>query len=165
MRLGYFRAGRDGASKQDLQALEAANCDQILIDTAPGSRSKTLHSRLADLKTGDELVVVRLSHLVQMPALLDLLADLVARGIIVQSLADRLRTTDPGVSATVMSLGRYQVRLATGGEKRRGRKPVMDAADVERARQMVFEEKVPVTQVASTLGVSRSTLYRHLPGI
>ena len=37
-----------------------------------------------------------------MPALLGLLADLVAREIEVQSLTDRLRTSDPGVSATLM---------------------------------------------------------------
>ena len=39
----------------------------------------------------------------------------------------------------------------------------MKPDDVERARQMIMEEKVPVAQVANALGVSRSTLYRHLP--
>ena len=163
MRLGYFRVNGDGASKQELRALETAGCDQILIDSVPGYRSKTMASRLSDLETGDELVVLRLSHLMPMPGLLDLLTELVARGIVVQSLQDDLRTTDPGVTATVMLLSRYRVQPAEAGQKRRGRSPVLKPQDVERARQLILDEKMPVTQVATLLGVSRATLYRHVP--
>jgi len=163
MRLGYFRASSDGVNKQELQALEASGCDQILIDSVPGGRSRVLSARLDDLKSGDSLVVVRLGHLMSMPTLLRLLADLVGRGIEVQSLSDRLRTSDPGVSATMMSLARYLIQTNLETERRQGRPPSMKPADIERARQMIFEEKVPVTRVANELGVSRSTLYRHLP--
>ena len=120
-------------------------------------------SRLSDLATGDELVVLRLSHLMPMPGLLDLLTELVARGIVVQSLQDDLRTTDPGVTATVMLLSRYRVQPTEAGQKRRGRSPVLKPQDVERARQLILDEKMPVTQVATLLGVSRATLYRHVP--
>jgi hypothetical protein len=95
VRLGYFRTNGDGASKQELRALEEAGCDKILVDSVVGHRSKTLASWLDDLATGDELVVLRLGHLMPMPGLLDLLTQLVARGIIVQSLLDDLRTSDP----------------------------------------------------------------------
>lgn len=162
MRLGYFRAGSDSASKQELRVLEASNCDQILIDSLPAARSGMMMSRLADLVSGDELVVLRLSHLMPMPGLLDLLTSLVGRGIIVHSLVDDLRTTDPGVTATVMSLGRYATHPFAGARKRRGRTPVMSAQDIERARQMIMHEHMPVTQVAVALGVSRATLYRHV---
>lgn len=163
MRLGYFRADGDGATKHELRALEEAGCDQILVDSVPGHRSKTMSSWLADLATGDEVVVLRLSHLMPMPGLLDLLTDLVARGIVVQSLLDDLRTTDPGVTATVMLLSRYRLRSMDTSPRKRGRTPVLNAQDLERARQMILDEKMPVTQVATLLGVSRATLYRHIP--
>ncbi len=163
MRLGYFRTNGDGASKQELRALEEAGCDKILVDSVVGHRSKTLASWLDDLATGDELVVLRLGHLMPMPGLLDLLTQLVARGIIVQSLLDDLRTSDPGVTATVMLLSRYRGQPMETGARKRGRTPVLSAQDLERARQMIMMERVPVAQVATLLGVSRATLYRHVP--
>jgi DNA invertase Pin-like site-specific DNA recombinase len=163
VRLGYFRTNGDGASKQELRALEEAGCDKILVDSVVGHRSKTLASWLDDLATGDELVVLRLGHLMPMPGLLDLLTQLVARGIIVQSLLDDLRTSDPGVTATVMLLSRYRGQPMETGARKRGRTPVLSAQDLERARQMIMMERVPVAQVATLLGVSRATLYRHVP--
>jgi DNA invertase Pin-like site-specific DNA recombinase len=163
VRLGYFRTNGDGASKQELRALEEAGCDKILVDSVVGHRSKTLASWLDDLATGDELVVLRLGHLMPMPGLLDLLTQLVARGIIVQSLLDDLRTSDPGVTATVMLLSRYRGQPMETGARKRGRTPVLSAHDLERARQMIMLERVPVAQVATLLGVSRATLYRHVP--
>lgn len=163
MRLGYLRVTGEGANNQELRVLEAAECGQILIDSVPGGRSKAVTARIKELKSGDELVVVRLNHLAAMPGLLDLLVDLVARGVVVQSLSDEIRTTDPGVIATVMLLGRYQFQPAIGQHRQRGRTPALNAADLERARQMIHNERLPVAKVASTLGVSRATLYRHLP--
>ena len=163
MRLGYFRAAGDGASKQELRTLESAGCSQILIDSVTGNRSQTLALRLQDLSAGDELVVLRLNHLMAMPGLLGLLTDLIGRGIIVMSLQDDIRTSDPGVTATLMSLGKYNALPGNSQPKRRGRTPVLKAEDIERARQMIQYDKMPVAKVAAVLGVSRATIYRHLP--
>lgn len=162
MRLGYYRVNGDGATKDEFRALEEAGCDQILVDSVPGHRSKTMSSWLADMTDGDELVVLRLGHLMPMPGLLDLLTELVARGIVVQSLLDDLRTTDPGVTATVMLLRRYCVQPMDNGPRKRGRTPVLSSHDLERARQMIIDDRMPVAQVATLLGVSRATLYRHV---
>jgi DNA-binding transcriptional ArsR family regulator len=52
-------------------------------------------------------------------------------------------------------------RHATRPRRRRGRPSALDRADAARAQRLVDEGR-PIDEIAAALGVSRSTLYRHL---
>ena len=43
-----------------------------------------------------------------------------------------------------------------------GRKPVMDEKKLALASAMLKNREIPITEVCEAVGVSRSTLYRHL---
>ena len=57
---------------------------------------------------------------------------------------------------TMAGLAAARARGRTGG-----RPPVMTAAKLKQARRMV-KDNMPIVEVAQVLGISRSTLYRHL---
>ena len=167
MRLGYLRAGSGGsiAARNELHAMEVAACDFVVIDSAQGLHAKlteTLLARLSEMRAGDELVVLRLDHLLPMPGLVDLLIRLVRKGVVVESLSDGLSTRDLVVADMFRTLGSY-MKPEPASARRRGRNPSLSDADAERARRMIVEEKIPVTEVAAILGVSRATIYRRVP--
>jgi len=164
MRLGYLRASA-GSSSAALHTMKVAGCDFVVIDSTQGVHAKlteTLLARLSEMRDGDELVVLRLDHLLPMPALLDVLVKLVQKGVVVESLTDGLSTRDLVVADMFRTLGSY-MKTEPGSSRRRGRTPSLTDAEAERARRMIVEEKRPVTEVAAELGVSRATIYRRVP--
>jgi DNA invertase Pin-like site-specific DNA recombinase len=60
---------------------------------------------------------------------------------------------------TVAGLAAARARGRTGG-----RPPALAAKDLPAARAMLKDPDITVVEVARRLGVSPSTLYRHLPG-
>ncbi|MFE3447074.1 recombinase family protein [Nocardia sp. NPDC059180] len=49
--------------------------------------------------------------------------------------------------------------------QRLGRPPAMNAEQIRQARAMLTQPEESVSSIARLLGVSRSTLYKHLPEI
>jgi DNA invertase Pin-like site-specific DNA recombinase len=107
---------------------------------------------------------------------IDLVNGLKDRGVEFVSLRESLDTTTPGgklvfhVFASVAEFERDLIRERTmaGLEAARargrkgGRKPVMDEKKLALASKMLENKEIPVGEVCEAVGVSRSTLYRHL---
>jgi len=177
--LGYARVStleQDAALQHD--ALSAAGCFRTWTDTASGAVTDRpeLAGVMDALRAGDTLVVWRLDRLGRsLPHLIETIRDLAVRGIGFRSLQEAIDTTTPGgrlvfhIFGSLTEFERDLIRERTmaglAAARRRGRvggRPtVMTAAKTKQAARMVTSG-TPLTEVADVLGVSRTTLYRHL---
>jgi len=185
-RIGYGRvSGRDHDPGSQRDVLEAAGCDEVFIDRAPGRLASRpeLEEALGRLRPGDSLVVTRLSRAAQsLRDLIDLAASLHARGIDLVVLEQGVDTTTPAgrlafhvldavgefqreltAEATVRGLAAARARGRAGGRPRK-----LSADQAALARQL-YDERGPdgrqartVAQIAAVFGVTRATIYRHL---
>ena len=177
--LGYARVStfeQDAALQHD--ALSAAGCFRSWTDTASGALADRpeLVAVMDALRPGDTLVVWRLDRLGRsLPHLIDTVRGLADRGIGFRSLQETIDTTTPGgrlvfhIFGSLADFERDLIRERTmaglAAARRRGRvggRPtVMTEAKTKQAPRMV-KAGTPLTEVADVLGVSRTTLYRHL---
>jgi DNA invertase Pin-like site-specific DNA recombinase len=129
------------------------------------------------LGEGDTLVVWRLDRLGRsLRRLMDTVAAVDARGIAFQSLTENLDTTSAGgrlvfhIFGALAEFERDLIRERTlaglAAARARGhvggRPTVMNAQKLQSARTLLATGKQSTEAVARTLGVGRSTLYRHL---
>jgi DNA invertase Pin-like site-specific DNA recombinase len=187
MRIGYGRVStRDQHPDAQRDALTAAECDQVFIDTASGKlarRPQLDKALLSANRAGDQLVVTKLDrlgrsleHLIELANLLQARGvDLVVldQGIDTSTAVGRMFFQILGAIAefehalmserTFDGLAAARARGRTGGQK-----PKLGPRQVELARQM-YEELGPdgkrrytVAQIAAEFGVTRPTIYRHL---
>jgi len=167
---------QDAALQHD--AFSAAGCFRSWTDTASGALTDRLElaAVMDALRAGDTLVVWRLDRLGRsLPHLIETIRGLAARGIGFRSLQEAIDTTTPGgrlvlhVFGSLAEFERDLIRERTmaglAAARRRGRvggRPtVMTSAKTKKAARMVTAG-TPLTEVADVLGVSRTTLYRHL---
>ena len=180
MLIGYARVSTaDQDLSLQLDALTAAGCEKVFTDKASGTKANRdgLAEALAYAREGDSLVVWKLDRLGRsMKGLVDLAADLEARKVDLRSLTDGIDTkTAAGrfffhVMAALAVMERELIleRTKAGLEAARragrvgGRKRAMTPAKLESARKLL-DAGTPPKDVASSLGVSVATLYRHLP--
>jgi DNA invertase Pin-like site-specific DNA recombinase len=128
-------------------------------------------------REGDELVVWKLDRFGRsLKELIELVNGLNERGVEFVSLRESLDTTAPGgklvfhVFGAVAEFERDIIRERTmaGLEAARargrkgGRKPVMDQKKIALVSKMLKNREIPVAEVCEVVGISRSTLYRHL---
>jgi DNA invertase Pin-like site-specific DNA recombinase len=128
-------------------------------------------------REGDALVVWKLDRLGRsLRELIDLVNGLKDRDVEFVSLRESLDTTTPGgkvvfhVFASVAEFERDLIRerttagleAARAGGRKGGRKPVMDEKKLALASAMLKNSEIPVREMCEAVGVSHSTLYRHL---
>lgn len=180
--IGYARVS---TGKQDLalqlDALEEAGCSRVFADTASGSLDTRpeLAKCLDYLRAGDTLVVWRLDRLGRsLRHLLETVAALEQRGVAFQSLRDPVDTSTPAgklvftLFAALAEFDRHVIRertiagmqAAAARGRHPGRKPGLSAEQLRQAQVMIAAGE-PKAAVARTLGVGRSTLYRHLDAL
>jgi DNA invertase Pin-like site-specific DNA recombinase len=99
MLLGYARVSTD---QQDhalqLDALRAAGCDKVFVETASGTRTDRpeLAKALEQARQGDVLVVWRLDRLARsLRHLIDIADDLNRRGVALKSITESIDTMTP----------------------------------------------------------------------
>src|SRR6266568_7018487 len=179
--LGYARVST-ADQNPDLQhdALKAAGCFRIFADTASGALDErpALAKVLDQLRPGDTLVVWKLDRLGRsLRHLIDTVAELERRDVGFRSLQENIDTTTPGgklifhIFGALAEFEREIVRertlagLAAARARGRtgGRPPSMSTRKLAVARKMYAEQEYTVATIAKTLGVSRATIYRHLP--
>lgn len=180
MLIGYARVSTT-AQTADLQhhAFAAAGIETVFTDYGVGGRSAShpeLDKCMAELSKGDTLVVWRLDRLTRsLRSLLTLVDGLGARGIRLQSLTESIDTSTASgrlalnVAGALAEFERdlLKERTAAGMEAARargariGRPAVVTRDQLAQARTLVSAGH-RVGDVAKTLGVGRSTLYRAL---
>jgi DNA invertase Pin-like site-specific DNA recombinase len=165
----------------DLQAdaLTAAGCWRVFTDHVSGARAERpeLGRVLEQLRDGDTLVVWRLDRLGRsLRHLIDVVADLSARGAGFWSVSESIDTTTSGgrlifhVFGALAEFERDLIRERTlaglQAARRRGRaggRPALMTKDkTTTAQRMYDQQELTVEQIARALGVSRSTIYRAL---
>jgi DNA invertase Pin-like site-specific DNA recombinase len=171
--LGYARVSTtDQDASLQIDALNAAGCYRVFVDTMSGSLQHRLElDKLLDqLRPGDTLVVRSIRHLI------DQLHALAERGIGFRSLQETIDTTSPGgrlvfhVFAALAEFERDLIKERTNAglaaaraRGRTGGRPSRLSADqVRTARRLYEQQDLTVAQIGDVLGVSRTTIYRAL---
>ncbi|WP_237112305.1 recombinase family protein [Mycobacteroides abscessus] len=180
MLIGYARVSTvEQSTDLQLDALHAANVEQVFTDEGvSGSLSSRpeLDRCLEMLRSGDTLVVWRLDRLARsLKNLLELVESLSARGIHLRSLTESIDTSSASgrlILSVFGALAEFErsliiertqagLQAARARGARIGRPTAMSAGQVEQAKTLVGAGH-RVSEVARTLGVGRSTLYRVL---
>jgi len=182
MFIGYARVStRDQNHSLQLDALKAAGCEKIFIETASGAQRERpqLAEALAYMRQGDTLTVWKLDRLARSTKqLIETVEDMGKRGIGFRCLTQDIDTTTAGgrliftVFAAIAEFEREIIteRTRAGLDAARargrtgGRPPALSAKDIAAARAMLADESLTVEDIARRLSVAPSTLYRHLPG-
>lgn len=178
--LGYARVS---TSTQDVRGqhdeLEAAGCTRIWTDVASGAIAARpqLEALLDYAREGDTIVVCRLDRLGRsLRHLVATVTELGERAVGLRSLNEQLATdTAAGrlafhVFGALAEFERDLVRerveaglAAARARGRRGGRPTVMTDERLRTARRLLAEGENVSSVAKVLGVSRATIYRHLP--
>lgn len=160
--------------------LRAAGVDEIRTETSSGAgRRPVLEELLEQLHAGDVLTVTALDRLGRVGrSLLELVDDLGGRGVGVRALHAGIDTTDPiagrivlyviaalaeAERALIVERTRAGLAAAAAAGRRGGRPSVMTPDRLEVARELMARDAtVTIAHAARVIGVSRSTLSRHL---
>lgn len=180
--LGYARVStsEQDASSQ-LDALDSAGCARVFVEQASGATAERVElTRLLDhARPGDTVVVWRLDRLGRsLRHLIDTVNDLDERKVGFRSLTEQLDTTTSGgklvfhIFGALAEFERELIRertiagLSAARARGRvgGRPTVMTPDKITTAQTMHDSKHHTVSAIASVLGVSRATIYRHLNG-
>jgi DNA invertase Pin-like site-specific DNA recombinase len=179
-RLGYARVSTlDQHPDLQLDALAAAGCYRVFVDTASGALDARPEVRtvLDQLRPGDTLVVWKLDRLGRsLRHLIETVGALAGRGVGFTSLQEHLDTTTSGGKLVFHLFGalaeferdlireRTTAGLAAARARGRvgGRPPRMTPHKLAVARQLYESRQHTVAAIAKTVGVSRASIYRHL---
>jgi DNA invertase Pin-like site-specific DNA recombinase len=183
VQIGYARVSTDHQSlDQQLDALTAAGVDpkRVYTDKLSGTSTREQRPGLASLldyaRPGDAIVVVGIDRLGRNAAeVMTTIRDLRDRDIVLRSLREGIDTSNAtgrmvaGVLASLaeleLELGRERRAAARDARRARGqhigRPKVLGKSKVGLARRMHASGESAST-IASTLGVSRATVYRVL---
>ena len=180
MLLGYARVSTDEQNLSlQTDALERAGCDRVFSDKLSGSRIHRpgLAAAISHLRRGDTLVVWKLDRLGRtVRQLVEFVAELNANQIEFRSVTDGIDTTTPAgrfffhMMAALAEMERDLTRertmagltAARARGRRGGRPPALSANQLVQARHLMQHPDQSMGEIATTLGVSRSTLYRAL---
>ncbi|MEP7024456.1 MAG: recombinase family protein [Actinomycetota bacterium] len=180
-RIGYARVStrdQNVASQQD--ALAGAGCERVFTETGVSgklARRPQWDACLEYLRAGDVLVITRLSRAARsLRNLLDVNEQLRERSIDLVVLKQGIDTTSPAGRLAFQIMGaidEFQRELIVEGTheglaaarargRTGGRKPKLAPQQVKLARQLYDAREHTVEQIAAMLGVTRTTIYRHL---
>lgn len=183
MKIGYARVST-ADQKLDLQidALQAAGCDQIFKEKISGARKDRpeLEKMLSMLRENDEVIVYKLDRLGRsLPHLVQLVEGFKKKGILFRSLTDNITVDDTAMGQMMFNifaafaqferdLISERTRAGLAAARRQGRtggRPKglsKEAKTKAAAAETLYRSAMPVKQIAEQLGISQSTLYRYL---
>jgi DNA invertase Pin-like site-specific DNA recombinase len=181
MQVGYARVStQDQKPELQLDALGAAGCEKVFVEKASGATRDRpeLMAALEYVRKGDTLVVWKLDRLARsLKQLIETVELLEERGIGFKSLTESIDTTTSGgrlifhIFAALAEFERNIIRERTtaGLEAARargrvgGRPKALSGTDLAAARALLSDPAITTRQIAERLGVSLSTLYKHIP--
>lgn len=178
MMVGYARVS---TSEQNLdlqiEALQKAGCEKIFTDKVSSVKHKQgLNEALEFVRQGDSLVVWKLDRLCRsVKDLIDISSRLNDKNVAIVSLTENIDTATPAGRMYYAMLGvmgqlereliQERVKAGLVSARSRGRvlgRPAMDKAKIRLAKKLL-KEGSSYEEVASTLGVGKSTLYKYIP--
>lgn len=180
--VGYARISM-GEHHLDLQrdALQQAGCSLIYEEVTIGKNTvrPELERCFKALRPGDTFVVWRFDRLGRsLHDLVQLVSELERRGVHFESLVEKIETGSASgrlqfhVFAALAEFERGLIRERTQAGlaaararargRRGGRKPKLDAQQVQEIKALLRDPDVKVAEVARRYGVSRTTLYKHV---
>lgn len=178
--VGYARVSTaTQTTAGQVDQLEAAGCERVFTDVASGTRASRPQwdECRRYLRGGDTLVVTKLDRAGRsVRHLVELSAELHERGVGLRVLDQGIDTTTPGgrlffhmLSAMAefehdLIVERVNGGLAAARARGRvgGRRPVLTEAKRKRAQELYDARELTVAEIAKTVGVSETTLYRRL---
>ena len=177
--VGYARVSTlDQDPALQLDALTAAGCSKVFEDRASGARTDRpgLQKALDYAREGDVLIVWKLDRLGRsLPHLIETVSALEKRAVGFRSLTEAIDTTTPGgrlVFHLFGALGQFERDLirertraglaaAEARGRKGGRKPVITADKLKRAREII-DKGLTVREAAVRLKVGKTALYDAL---
>lgn len=180
MRIGYARVSTEDQNL-DLQrrALRDAGCTRIFEEKISGAvRGRpALGEALRSLEGGDILVVWKLDRLGRsLRHLIEIVEDLESRAVGFQSLSDHIDTTSTGgrllfhIMGAIAEFERAQISertkagldAARRNGRRLGRPRTLSDQQIADARALAQRDRLSLSDIADTLNVRRTTLWRAL---
>lgn len=178
-RIGYARVSTSGqAVDAQLDALTAAGCGRVYVDTISGSKAARpgLDAMRAHLRQGDTVVVTKLDRLGR--SMVDLVNTLDAwckANVNFVAVEQAIDTSTPAgrmvcsmlaaVAEFELSMNHERTSAALAARKARGitggRPPKMTPAKLEEARRLIAGG-ASLAQAGKVIGVAASTLHSHL---
>jgi DNA invertase Pin-like site-specific DNA recombinase len=169
----------DQDASMQVDALKAAGCNKIFTDTTSGTLTQRpeLDQLLTYARPGDTLIVWRLDRLGRsLKHLIELTQQLNNANIGLRSLQETLDTTSPGgklVFHVFAALAEFERQLiiertkagltAARARGRQGGRPTKLTPNQRATAHKLYNERtMTVKQIGEILGVSRTTIYRHL---
>lgn len=182
MQIGYARVSTDGQDHSlQLDALRAAGCEKVFIETASGLKSDRpeLAKLLDHVRAGDVVTIYSLSRLARsIRHLLDIAETLRAREIGLKSITEGFDTTT--VSGRFMfnilaALGEMEVELlrerthaglraARARGRVGGRPKSLDSVKLKVVKTLIAEGAMTMAEIADHVQVAPSTIYRSVRG-
>ena len=181
MKIGYLRVSKHEQNEAlQRDALKEAGCENFFSDVMTGStfERKGLEQLLAFVRSGDTMIVWKLDRLGRsLKDLIETLNLLDNRGINFISLTENIDTTTPGGKLIFHLMGalaeferdliRERTNAGLAAARARGRvggrpRKLSTNGKVALARRLFADKSHSVDDICSTLGISRSTLYRYV---
>ncbi|GHO71328.1 resolvase [Ktedonobacter sp. SOSP1-52] len=181
MKIGYIRVSKQEQNEAlQRDALKEAGCEKYFSDKMTGStfERKGLEDTLAFIRPGDTLVVWKLDRLGR--SLQDLIATLnglQGHGVDFISLTENIDTTTPGGKLIFHLMGalaeferdliRERTNAGLAVARARGRvggrpRKLTSNGKIALALRLFADPNHSIDDICSTLGISRSTLYRYV---
>lgn len=183
MKIGYARVSTN-EQIFDLQvdALCQANCEKIYREVVSGAKAErpVLDTLVDNLRSGDVLVIWKLDRLGRsLRHLVELVGQLMAKNVGLQSLNDPVDTTTPpgrlvfnlfaSLAEFERDLLRERTQAGLSAARARGRQggrpkgvPAKAEATAYAAAALYQEGVLSVQQIADRLGIAKGTLYTYL---
>jgi DNA invertase Pin-like site-specific DNA recombinase len=163
-----------------MDGLKAIGCERIFVEKASGAQRDRpeLKAALEYVRAGDTIVVWKLDRLARsLKQLIETVDDLQRREVGFRSLTEAIDTTTSGgrlifhIFAALAEFERSIIRertmaglVAARARGRKGGRPsALSERDLQVARTLLRDNSLTVSEIASRLSVSASTLYRYLP--
>jgi len=181
MKIGYVRVSKQEQNEAlQRDALKEARCEKYFSDKMTGAKfeRKGLEELLAFMRSGDTVVIWKLDRLGRsLKDLIETLNYLKDRGIDFISLTEKIDTTTPGGKLIFHLMGalaeferdliRERTNAGLAAARARGHvggrpRKLSTNGKVALALRLVEDSQHSIDDICSTLGISRSTLYRYV---
>lgn len=181
MKIGYIRVSTQEQNETlQMDALKEAGCEKFFTDKSTGALfgRKGLEDTLAFMRSGDTVMVWKLDRLGRsLKELISTLNLLHERGVDFVSLTEKIDTATPGGKLIFHLMGalaeferdliRERTKAGLAAARARGRvggRPRLLSTNgkVALAQRLFADRSNSIQEICSTLGISRSTLYRYV---